>query len=847
MQAEQILRNRSLQCVATFILVLTCSATSTAAPQAQMPERLDAALPDQPVDSQPVDTSVDKSAKISFAFDRTPWRDVIRWLSDNCNLALHYEDLPTGSFTYSDKQYYSEADAINRVNLFLLPQGYTLVRSGSLLSVINLGDPRSDRQLDALAQLASLDQLETLPVHTVVKCLFPLDELEPEDAVRELSVLNLMKPPAVLSKTKQLLIIDTVGKLRSVRSILDSFEPKTLANGTIMKSFALEHVTAEDILVVARPHLGLATDEMIGIDVSLSADLQGKHIFVTGVEDRVQLIENLVQALDQPAEELTAAGSDAVLLSYTVQGGNAEQIYNVLQTLLAGKSLRLSVDEDTDTIVALASPEIQSEIEQTIAKMEAAQSEFEVIPLKSIDPYFAISLLEEMLDLPSDFDDDDDSDGPKIDADPGNMRLFVRGKRHEIEQIKTIVAGLDEGESTRDGSRLRVIPSLGEKGRGLLKTAARLWAGDNAILLVGDAEETEETERVVSPDAPSSTKLIAVNSTRTMERYLNREFDASLPVIRCLFAPRGLIMECEDPKALDDFEAHFKAIVGPIDSQPSPPIVFYLKFTKAAEAVTMLAELLDGGESAREGAAGTLVNGYVSTGSFLGSIVTARDGTITMTSGSITVVADPRLNRLIAQGSDSEIEQIEDYLKIIDKSNSITEVEVYGKSHVIEIKHSIASEIAQVLREAYAHHLAGGSSAGAARGGSQQQPQPRAEGEDDRKSSKETKAAPKKPTGSAAAIVMEPKMTIAVHEPSNSLIVTAPEQLLEQVKALVAQIDQRSEQTMEVVSAGGTALQAILAPESARSRSSNSSSRSRSSSSSSRPSLQDILRSRYGK
>jgi hypothetical protein len=47
-----------------------------------------------------------------------------------------------------------------------------------------------------------------------------------------------------------------------------------MEDGTVMKNFALQHVDAEDILVVARPHLGLATGEMIGIDVSLSADLQ---------------------------------------------------------------------------------------------------------------------------------------------------------------------------------------------------------------------------------------------------------------------------------------------------------------------------------------------------------------------------------------------------------------------------------------------------------------------------------------------------------------------------------------------------------------------------------------------
>lgn len=42
-------------------------------------------------------------------------------------------------------------------------------------------------------------------------------------------------------------------------------------------------------------------------------------------------------------------------------------------------------------------------------------------------------------------------------------------------------------------------------------------------------------------------------------------------------------------------------------------------------------------------------------------------------------------------------------------------------------------------------------------------------------------------------------MTLAVHEPSNSLIITAPEQLFKEVEALVKTIDQRGEQTIQVI------------------------------------------------
>ncbi|GAB5406609.1 MAG: secretin N-terminal domain-containing protein [Aureliella sp.] len=788
-----------------------------------------------------------------FTFDRTPWRDVIRWLADSTDLALQYEELPTGSFTYSDKRQYSQQEAINRVNLFLLPQGFTLIRTGSLLSVINLGDPRSKLQLDTLAELVSLDDLDNLESHAVVKCLFPLTELSPEDAVEELSVLNLMLTPAILSKTEQLMIIDTVAKLKSVRTILETFKPTTLANGTAMKSFALKHASAEDILQVARPHLGLATDENIGIDVSISTDPKGEHLFVTGVEDKIELIEGLVTALDAPAEKLTAEGSTAVLKTHRVAGGNIENVYNVLQTLLAGKTLRLSMDEEADNIVALASEEIQAEIAATVESMSAEQAEFEVVPLKTIDPVFAISLLDEMLDIPSEYDDVDEDElanAPKIDADPGNMRLFVRGKRHQIDEIKKIILGLDADAAgtSEDGnpSNIRLLPARGRAAIDSVEAAAKFWKAGNPIIVIPSEATTSkrETERVVADEAVYEThsKLVAAKKkARSKERFLTEDFDPNEPPIHCQVTPRGLLLESADSEALDLLEGQVRAIIGPGTATPSPPIVFYLKFTKPAEAITMLAELLDGGESAKEGTAGTLVNGTVSSFSFLGSIVTSRDGTMTMSADSVTVVADPRLNRLIAQGTQEDIERIEEYLEIIDKSNSITSVEVYGRSHVIELAHTNAAEVAEVLQSAYAGRLADSKSSSSA--GKQSAPQ--REPEKGEKSSKGAKA-PAKPTGSAAAEILEPKMTIAVHEASNSLIVTAPDQLFGEVQELVDTLDRRSEQTMEVVAGGSATISTLLGgadgSRSRESRSSNNSNRS-----SSRPSMSELLRSRFGK
>jgi type II secretory pathway component GspD/PulD (secretin) len=227
---------------------------------------------------------------------------------------------------------------------------------------------------------------------------------------------------------------------------------------------------------------------------------------------------------------------------------------------------------------------------------------------------------------------------------------------------------------------------------------------------------------------------------------------------------------------------------------------------------------------------------------------------LTLIADTITVVADPRLNRLIAQGTTDDIELIEHYLEIVDKDRGITSVETYGTSHVIELAYTDANEVAQTIREAYAGRVAASNGASNAPGGEQAGRQPsegdarqrREDGEDDRRREEAPRAGR---SGSPASL--EPVMTVAVHEPSNSLIVTAPDQLFEEVQKLVEAIDQRSQQTVEFVSPGNTALlQAMLGQDSQSSsgRSSQPRSSSRSGSRSSNAErLRSMMRERYGR
>ena len=168
-----------------------------------------------------------------------------------------------------------------------------------------------------------------------------------------------------------------------------------------------------------------------------------------------------------------------------------------------------------------------------------------------------------MLDLPDPLDDpeDIDPDAPKIDADPGNMRLFVRAKKAQIEQIKKIVAGL--------GCQYRAVAATTRFGsfRSKANRPSKCWrrqrsSGGLPIRCIlyrvrrigpGGANRTR-------PRRPTGQVPVAACSGGRLGHAQRtaadlRRGNASAAAIRCQVTPRGLLMQSDDTRALDHFES----------------------------------------------------------------------------------------------------------------------------------------------------------------------------------------------------------------------------------------------------------------------------------------------------
>ncbi len=253
-----------------------------------------------------------------------------------------------------------------------------------------------------------------------------------------------------------------------------------------------------------------------------------------------------------------------------------------------------------------------------------------------------------------------------------------------------------------------------------------------------------------------------------------------------------------DLDALDELERLINRLVGPetllADREYA---VYYLKFAKADVAGALLKEILTGGsgDSGGGGGMGGLMGGLAGAalggggGDLMGSLMglAGGGGGGFTTQGEVSIISDTRLNALVIQAVPDDLDMIEELLEIIDKEKSPESVQVVAKPRMIPIKYMQAQEVATIVQQVFAAQMSKGAST------AQRGPSP----EDFLRALRGGGGGSSKPKQD------EPKISIGVDIRSNSLVVSAPDSLFEQVKALVEQLDNvdaNASQTTQVLS-----------------------------------------------
>jgi hypothetical protein len=155
----------------------------------------------------------------------------------------------------------------------------------------------------------------------------------------------------------------------------------------------------------------------------------------------------------------------------------------------------------------------------------------------------------------------------------------------------------------------------------------------------------------------------------------------------------------------------------------------------------------------------------------LQSVYTSRAGLLAF--GSVVIVPETRLNALIVYGSRTDRDRIEQLLEILDTEKLPDSGRIF-RTEVVEVRHADAAEIEDVIQGVYRTELSAGGS----------------------------RRAIEIPAGidsSVASVLRQinaqssaPLLTVEVQRETNSLVLKAPQTLIEEIRELVRQLDDTS-------------------------------------------------------
>jgi hypothetical protein len=465
-------------------------------------------------------------------------------------------------------------------------------------------------------------------------------------------------------------------------------------------------------------------------------------------------------------------------------------------------SVKLAVDPVTGHLVAFARPAQQATIRATIEQMQRDSRQVAVIPLSTVDPQVAVLSITKLFGGVD--KEKPDPSAPRVDADITTRSLLIRGTAGQVKQIRDLLAQMGESEDSAGGAKsnehVRLLPLSGAAARSALSQIEQIWPTmrQNRIRVVmpsqtiqtyrpsDDAENAaREAERPkppaeATPSEPSAIVPLDRGNFHFAQllKYVDDQVannGASRPGAPIVVAPGpgGVLIASDDLEALDDFEELLSSVAERNGSTTRDYAVFYLKYGKASNVAEVLTAIFGGSKS------GGLVNDMAGAalgdlgGGLMGNLLLGGGGGGTtggggFSSGAVDIVPDIRLNALIVRAKPADLDTVEQLLRVLDQRVGPEDVEADARPRLIPVYNTQASAIVGVVQQIYQDRMATG-------GPAVMSPQEML----------------KMIRGNGPNLDQQAqKMSIGVDERSNSLVVRAPDPLFEEVKALVAELDQ---------------------------------------------------------
>lgn len=478
---------------------------------------------------------------VRLEFRDQPWLEVLEWLAEKRGLNLDWQSLPDGTVSLVSTKEYSLDEAEDLINMQLLARGFTLLQRGEVLRIASL------EKIDiTLVPKVSPDELASLPRHRFVRVSLPLDWMIAEEAASEFK--PLISPYGQLfpmASSNRLEAMDAVVNLRELHRLLTRAEADEGRRERVAE-FRLQHRKAREVAAKVRQLLGLPAQELSTTAVETQLDIEQakfrseavkqlgtnaqkfledkpevhlvineeeNSILVNGRPDKIEIARQAIEAMDKP---LPPGESPWESLSrvkvYEVSGFEPTTISHLMQTLQdrgnISKETRIQHEPTFNRLIVYASPEDQMTISNIIANFKTQGRRAEVLPLARIDPEYACKAVRLVLknpDRPSSAPANAGDGKFQVEPDPVNRRILLWATPEELAEVRSFLTQL--GESVASGpaaTQMHVVQLRGASVSDVAERLKRVWNEVSSSPLVIESKPTTPTATDQAPERPTA-------------------------------------------------------------------------------------------------------------------------------------------------------------------------------------------------------------------------------------------------------------------------------------------------------------------------------------------------------
>ncbi|MEO2034894.1 MAG: secretin N-terminal domain-containing protein [Planctomycetaceae bacterium] len=557
-------------------------------------------------------------------------------------------------------------------------------------------------------------------------------------------------------------------------------------------------------------------------------------ILVQAAPDQMAIIEKALAEIDVPA----ASGNSMLqnmsrLKIYRLETVNPQTLVDLLQELGdLDPGTTLKVDKDKKAIVAWAGLADQLTITTLVERLDSTGREFDVIPLRRLDAEYVAGTIMTLMG-PKEKEEDnsrsryfgygygqqqeeDESDTTfRVDADLQDNRLLVYANPVEMDEIHRLLQKLGElpdPDGNNDGYRVFEL-NPNDDAEALKRQLEQLWRRDNKLEFnlpdkkEPDQEPATKDDTALQLNESGSAALVGFEDTNSSpaaadtsseedpdatsaniaERFFQQQArqqspeNGERPPVKISVSEDGrLIVACDDPTALAEFEELMQHIAKPVQSFK----IFTMKYSSPYWVAMTLEEYFEMDEDEEDGG----YRGYYYYNYGAGSRQKKTDKHSLSKRRIPQFIYDNYTSTILVRDADSrQLQTIEELIKIYD-APSPADTRTMRVTEIFGLKNAKAEIVAQAIKDVFRDLLSSNDKALEKPGGQQKQESSRGYsyfdgGTDD---------------DDDDPVKFKGLLSIGIDRESNTLVISAQKRLMPTVNAMVDELDKAAERSSGV-------------------------------------------------